>query len=168
MSAYGILFSLLTVYFVEFSIPTEIFSTILFINTAIGIVVAPLFGWAADKYNLKIIILFGALCFVFGTLLLITGSLDLFLLVSVMVLTGLGNVMMGTAAPIYITTQSERVDTGEILGVFWSALSLGWIVGPLVGGGVATFFGSLISSFVFALILFSAALIIAFWFVKSN
>ncbi|MHA1839468.1 MAG: MFS transporter [Candidatus Ranarchaeia archaeon] len=163
---YGAIFTLLPIYFVEYGISLELLSVILFLNTGAGILSAPFFGWAIDRYSRKTTIMLGALAYIVGSIVLIMSSTEFIVLAAAMLFTGLGNTMINTVGPVY-ATDIDKTDVGEILGVFWAALSLGWIIGPVFGGVVATIY-SIKTSFVFALLIFVFAAFLGVWALKSR
>ena len=55
------------------------------------------------------------------------------------VLEGFAWATLGVSAPAYIADISER--RGESLGVYNTVVHIGWVIGPVLGGFLAEFFG---------------------------
>ncbi len=104
----------------------------------VGALVSVAVGKISDKIGRKSMIILSQIFFGLVTLLYSIIS-DYIFAYPIHVLEGFAWAMLGVSAPAYIADVSEK--RGESLGIYNTVVHIGWVIGPILGGFLAEFFG---------------------------
>lgn len=102
------------------------------------IISMPIGGWAAERFGLRNAYCVAMLIFAFASLLCGTAS-DFWILVGARALQGFGGALMGTLGQVVVLQSFPRHRTLKINLYVSLASQSGPLVGPLVGGALATY-----------------------------
>lgn len=104
-------------------------------------------GKLSDIYGKKIFIVLGTFLYGVTTLFygFVTGFVSIFI---VRTLTGAFSAFVNPVAGSYIASSSPKSKIGEYMGLFNSAVSLGFGIGPLLGGLLADMYGIMVPFYV--------------------
>jgi len=97
-------------------------------------------GYLSDRYGKKIFLLLGIFFYGFFTILYPFANSVIHLIV-LRILNGISSSFINPVAGAYVATVAPRGKLGEYIGLFNSALPLGFSLGPLLGGIMARFYG---------------------------
>ena len=97
-------------------------------------------GYLSDRYGKKVFLLIGTFFYGFFTLLYPFAKSVIHLIV-LRILNGISSSLINPVAGAYVATVAPREKLGEYIGLFNSALPLGFSLGPLVGGMIAKWYG---------------------------
>jgi len=97
-------------------------------------------GYFSDRYGKKIFLLIGTFLYGFFTILYPLANSVIHLIV-LRVLNGISSSLINPVAGAYVATVAPKEKLGEYMGLFNSALPLGFSLGPLVGGAIAKWYG---------------------------
>ncbi len=107
-------------------------------GASVGALVSIAVGKLSDRIGRKGMIILSQIFFGLVTLLYSTIS-DYVFAYPIHVLEGFAWATLGVSAPAYIADVSEK--RGESLGIYNSVVHIGWVIGPILGGFLAEFFG---------------------------
>ncbi|AXI25933.1 MFS transporter [Methanofervidicoccus sp. A16] len=97
-------------------------------------------GYLSDKYGKKIFLLIGTFFYGFFTILYPFANSVVHLMV-LRILNGISSSFINPVAGAYVATVAPKGKLGEYMGLFNSALPLGFSLGPLIGGVIAKWYG---------------------------
>jgi len=133
MISFGVIFPLFARMIGDFGDGMEALAVSLMAYSLAGIIAAPIMGSLADRFGRRPL-LWGSLAvyaLAFGGYYLSTSSLAFIIIrgLAGALTAGLGSAMMGVVADI-----APRDERARWIGIIGGGQSLGWIVGPLLGG----------------------------------
>ena len=97
-------------------------------------------GYFSDRYGKKIFLLIGTFFYGFFTILYPFANSVIHLIV-LRILNGISSSLINPVAGAYVATVAPKEKLGKYMGLFNSALPLGFSLGPLVGGVIAKWYG---------------------------
>ncbi len=135
----GMFYSILPIYISKELNASEMVVGSLFTTGALtGAMVSIAVGKISDIIGRKSLIVLSQIFF--GLVMLLYSIInDYVFAYPIHVLEGFAWATLGVNAPAYIADVSER--RGESLGVYNTVVHIGWVIGPLLGGFLAEFFG---------------------------
>ncbi len=144
--------------------------------TLIGIVVAasiltvtilsPLGGMFADRFNRRALIVVGKVIFIISMVVIpMTNSFEQ--LLAVLLVQGLGGAIAMPAASALTVEEGRKFGMGSTMAIFSMAMSIGMVIGPLLGGVLADF-GNINSVFYFAAGMGLAGIGLFIWFTRNH
>ena len=136
----GIVYSILSLYFAKLGATKSQIGLIYTCGALAGAITAPLWGKLADKWGRKIILLssMGLFALVFLGYALSRYYHCLFWL---QIVEGMAWTSMGTSAPALIADLASQRQRGKAMGIYNIAWSMGWIIGPTLGGMLSEHLG---------------------------
>ena len=136
----GIVYSILSFYFAKLGATKSQIGLIYTCGALAGAITAPLWGKLADKWGRKIILLssMGLFALVFLGYAL---SRYYHCLFWPQIVEGMAWTSMGTSAPALIADLASQRQRGKAMGIYNIAWSMGWIVGPTLGGMLSEHLG---------------------------
>jgi len=168
-ASFSMVIPFLPIFLIELGVHdhTEIWSGLLFSSAFFaGAIASPFWGRIADKYGRKpMIIRAGFVLFVIYTLMaFVTNPYQI---LTLRILQGLlSGFIPGAIALIGTNTPKEKV--GYALSLISSATASGTILGPLLGGGIASLVGNRWAFGTGGLLVFLATFLIIFWVKEEN
>ena len=135
----GMFYSILPIYISKELNASEMVVGSLFTTGALtGAIVSIAVGKISDLIGRKSMIILSQIFF--GLVMLLYSIIsDYVFAYPIHVLEGFAWATLGVSAPAYIADVSER--RGESLGVYNTVVHVGWVIGPILGGFLAEFFG---------------------------
>ena len=135
----GMFYSILPIYISKELNASEMVVGSLFTTGALtGAMVSIAVGKISDIIGRKSLIVLSQIFF--GLVMLLYSIInDYVFAYPIHMLEGFAWATLGVNAPAYIADVSER--RGESLGVYNTVVHIGWVIGPLLGGFLAEFFG---------------------------
>ncbi len=135
----GMFYSILPIYISKELNASEMEVGSLFTTGALtGAIVSIAVGKISDAIGRKSMIVLSQIFF--GLVMLLYSIIsDYVFAYPIHVLEGFAWATLGVSAPAYIADVSER--RGESLGVYNTVVHVGWVIGPVLGGFLAEFFG---------------------------
>ena len=122
-------------------------------------------GSLSDKYGKKIFILIGTFfCGVFTLMYAFVGSVIELLFVRIF--NGAFSSFITPVAGAYVATIAPKEKLGEYMGIFGSAIGIGFSMGPLIGGFLAEWYG-IKTPFYFCGILAFLAFLVSYFKLKN-
>ncbi|MFN8443154.1 MAG: MFS transporter [Caldilineaceae bacterium] len=109
------------------------------VNVVSTLVAVPI-GLLSDQQGRRRVISVGMFCFALSAILY-TVVPNPYWLFPVRVIAGIGSVASFTIATAYIGDIVRHEDRGPAIGLFTTAMGLGFTIGPAIGGLVATYYG---------------------------
>lgn len=110
-----------------------------FVNVVSTLVAVPI-GLLSDRQGRRRVISAGMFCFALAAFLY-TVVPNPYWLFPVRVIAGIGSVASFTIATAYIGDIVRHEDRGPAIGLFTTAMGIGFTIGPAIGGLVATYYG---------------------------
>jgi len=135
----GMFYSILPIYISKELNASEMVVGSLFTTGALtGAIVSIAVGKISDLIGRKSMIILSQIFF--GLVMLLYSIISYYVFAyPIHVLEGFAWATLGVSAPAYIADVSER--RGESLGVYNTVVHVGWVIGPILGGFLAEFFG---------------------------
>jgi MFS family permease len=148
----GIVYSILSLYFAKLGATKSQIGLIYTCGALAGAITAPLWGRLADKWGRKGVLLssMGLFTMVFLGYALSTYYKYLFF---VQVAEGMAWTAMGTSATALLADMVSKTKRGKALGIYNAAWSMGWIIGPTLGGTLSDQLGFKPTFFICAIIM---------------
>ena len=141
MIASGMMYSVLPIYIAEELGATKTQVGSLFTLGALsGAVAAYVSGRIADRYGRKPLILISQMSFA-AVMLSYSLISDVVLAYPIHLLEGIAWSTLGVSAPTLIADLTRREERGEAIGVYNSTWSVGWMIGPILGGLLSDVYG---------------------------
>lgn len=141
MISSGMVYSVLPIYISDELKASRIIVGMLFtVGALTGVFTSILIGKISDRFGRRPLILLSQIAFAIGMLMysIINQYIYAFL---IHVLEGFAWAAIGTVAPAYIADLSRKDERGKSMGVYNTVWSLGWVIGPILGGFLAELFG---------------------------
>jgi len=148
MLGQGIMIGLLPIYMVESGLSNTYIGIIFSFLSLVGVFTSTIFGYLSDKIGRKMVLITGSLCFVAGSTILVILEPTIINFTLATITYGLGYSAINAAGPAYLSDITAIEDRGGAIGLFNSASSLGWGIGPIFSGIIATISGEITSTFV--------------------
>ncbi|MDL1971146.1 MAG: MFS transporter [Candidatus Desulfofervidaceae bacterium] len=129
----GIVYSILSLYFAKLGATKSQIGFIYTSGALAGAAMAPFLGRLADKWGRKVILFMSMGLF----MLLFLGyalSKCCFHLFLIQIAEGIAWSAMGTSATALLADVAPVAHRGEAMGIYNTAWSIGWIIGPSLGG----------------------------------
>ncbi len=141
MVSSGMMYSVLPLYISDELGANRIQIGLLFTTAAItGTLTSIYIGKLADRVGRKPLILLAQI--LFAMVMLVYSSIKYYLYAfPVHVLEGFAWASVGVAAPAFIADITGKDERGEAMGIYNTVWSLGWVIGPFLGGTLAEIFG---------------------------
>jgi MFS family permease len=118
--------------------PSPLFTSFLFGGAVLVLAVTqPLFGYLSDKYGRDRVMMFGMLCIIglfFTAINVLRGRLGFWLGAPFLIIFGIGSFAFPPAALASLGDLAPERSRGTTLGTYSVVISLGTIIGPLLGG----------------------------------
>jgi MFS family permease len=121
-------------------------------------------GNIADRFNRRVLIVVGSLTNLIYLALIPLGG-NFWQLLGICVLGGVGGAIALPAASALTVVEGRRFGMGSTIAVFAMAFSIGMVIGPLVGGGIADF-ANINSVFYFGAAIGLVGTTLFIWFTK--
>ncbi|RKY61793.1 MAG: MFS transporter [Candidatus Latescibacterota bacterium] len=136
----GVIYSVLSLYFAELGASKSQVGLIYTTGAIAAAVTAPLWGKASDRLGRRRVLLgsMGLFSMVFLGYALSTHYRQLFL---VQVGEGIAWAALGASAMALIADLAPTEERGQAMGIYNTAWSIGWIVGPCLGGFLTDYLG---------------------------
>ncbi|WDV46859.1 MFS transporter [Clostridiaceae bacterium M8S5] len=129
-------------------------------------IMAPVWGWLADRYGRKLMILRAMICsvFIIGAMGLVTNVWQL------VILRGFQGLFTGTvtAATVFVAASTPKHKLSYALGIISSSTFIGYTIGPFLGGKFAEYFGYRFSFFLGSGVMLIGFLIVLFLVVEDK
>ncbi len=141
MISSGMVYSILPIYISNELKASEVAVGFLFtIGALTGVFTSILIGRLSDRLGRRPLILLSQIAF---AMVMLTYSFINYYLyaIPIHVLEGFAWATIGTVAPAYIADLAGREERGESMGIYNTVWSMGWVVGPILGGFLAEIFG---------------------------
>ncbi len=141
MISSGMVYSVLPIYISDELKASDFAVGLLFtIGALTGVFTSILIGRISDRFGRKPLILLSQIAF---AMVMLTYSFISYYIyaIPIHILEGFAWATIGTVAPAYIADLAGREERGESMGIYNTVWSLGWVVGPILGGFLAEFFG---------------------------
>jgi MFS family permease len=143
-------------------------STLIGVLLAVNILLMSLLqvygGNIADRFNRRVLIVVGNLTNLIYLALIPLGG-NFWQLLGICVLGGVGGAIALPAASALTVVEGRRFGMGSTIAVFAMAFSIGMVIGPLVGGGIADF-ANINSVFYFGAAIGLVGTTLFIWFTK--
>ena len=143
-------------------------STLIGVLLAVNILLMSLLqvygGNIADRFNRRVLIVVGSLTNLIYLALIPLGG-NFWQLLGICVLGGVGGAIALPAASALTVVEGRRFGMGSTIAVFAMAFSIGMVIGPLVGGGIADF-ANINSVFYFGAAIGLVGTTLFIWFTK--
>ncbi len=94
------------------------------------------FGYLADKYGSKIIIIYGSVMYIL-TFVMYAFSTTLVMILIAAAISGSKWASYFNSINVYVAKMSEKNERATALGIMNSGIAAGWVVGPLIGAFIA-------------------------------
>ena len=135
----GMFYSILPIYISKELNASEMVVGSLFTTGALtGAIVSIAVGKISDLIGRKSMIILSQIFF--GLVMLLYSIISYYVFAyPIHVLEGFAWATLGVSAPAYIADVSKK--RGESLGVYNTVVHIGWVIGPVLGGFLAEFFG---------------------------
>ncbi len=141
MTSSGMIYSVLPIYIAEELGATKTQVGSLFTLGALsGTVTAYVLGKFADRYGRKPLILISQICF---SIIMLAYSFinDVLYAYPIHVFEGVAWSSLGVSAPTLIADLTKKKERGEAMGIYNSTWSMGWTIGPILGGLLSDIYG---------------------------
>lgn len=141
MVSSGMFYSVLSIYISEELKANKMQIGMLFtIGALTGVLTSILLGKAADRFGKKPLVILAQVLFAIVMLSysLITHYIYAF---PIHIVEGFAWAMIGASAPALIADLAKKGERGEAMGIYNTVWSLGWVIGPFLGGSLAELFG---------------------------
>ncbi len=154
MISSGMVYSILPIYISDELKAGKVAVGLLFtVGALTGVFTSILIGKISDMFGRKPLILLSQIAF---AIVMLTYSFISYYIyaIPIHILEGFAWATIGTVAPAYIADLAGKEERGESMGIYNTVWSLGWVVGPILGGFLAEFFGfRLMLKFAFLMII---------------
>ena len=154
----GMIYSILSLYIQDLGASKTTIGLVFMTGATAGALISPLLGRISDKFGRKKILLVAMICF---SIVFLMYSLmkNYWLVFPIQLLEGATWAAFSTTVPALLADNSPANERGWTMGIYNRTWSIGWILGPAIGGFMAdragfqaTFFlGFLLVSFGFLL-----------------
>jgi MFS family permease len=162
--AYGILETFLPVYLKNIGYQASIIGLIFSVQIITLAISKPVFGRLADTIDKRLQIVTGVILFAVSSIVIVSVT-NLWLIISVSIIFGLGMSIATSATSIYVADLASKEHLGGSMGALSSIMDLGQSSGPLISGLIITGTSSILIGFSSIPIL---CLLIVIFFVISN
>ncbi len=141
MISSGMVYSILPIYISDELKASKVAVGFLFtIGALTGVFTSILIGRLSDKLGRKPLILLSQLAF--AIVMLVYSLISYYIYaIPIHILEGFAWATIGTVAPAYIADLAGKEERGESMGIYNTVWSLGWVIGPILGGFLAELFG---------------------------
>ncbi|MCM3386592.1 MFS transporter [Ureibacillus chungkukjangi] len=137
MGGVGIVIPVLPTYLQIFGVGGEVYGTLIAIFAFAQFLFSPLAGGLSDRYGRKLFIIGGLI--VYGISQIIFGlATDVWVLYLGRFLSGFGAAFIMTTVMAYVADITTIEERGKGMGLIGAAISLGFMIGPGLGGFLAT------------------------------
>ena len=137
MGGVGIVIPVLPTYLQIFGVGGEVYGTLIAIFAFAQFLFSPLAGGLSDRYGRKVFIIGGLI--VYGISQIIFGlATDVWVLYLGRFLSGFGAAFIMTTVMAYVADITTIEERGKGMGLIGAAISLGFMIGPGLGGFLAT------------------------------
>jgi DHA1 family multidrug resistance protein-like MFS transporter len=134
------------------------------VNVVLLALLLPYLGKIADRFNRRILVILGStISFVFLALVPLTHSF--WQLLGLCILGAFGGAISIAASSALTVDEGRKFGMGSTMAMFSMAMSLGWVIGPLLSGVVADF-ANINSVFYFAAAVGLAGTSLFTWFTR--
>ena len=136
----GIVYSILSLYFAKLGASKSQIGLIYTSGALAGAVMGPIWGRLADKWGRKVVLFIsmGLFSLAFLGYALSTQYLQIFF---IQIIEGMGWTAMGASTTALIADVTVAEHRGEAMGIYNTAWSIGWIIGPSLGGVLSDYLG---------------------------
>lgn len=136
MGGVGIVIPVLPSYLKNFGVGGEVYGTLIAVFAFAQFLFSPLAGSLSDRFGRKLFIIGGLI--VYGTSQIIFGlASDVWILYLGRFLSGLGAAFIMTTVMAYVADITTMEERGKGMGLIGAAISLGFMIGPGLGGFLA-------------------------------
>ncbi|HIP25499.1 MAG TPA: MFS transporter [Archaeoglobus profundus] len=137
----GMVYSILPIYISEELKASKVVVGALFTSGALtGVITSILIGKLSDMFGRKIFIILSQISF--ALVMLLYSFIDYFMYAfPIHILEGFAWASISTIAPTYIADLTRKNERGKSMGFYNMIWSLGWVIGPILGGILAELFG---------------------------
>ena len=165
---HSIMIGLLSIYMIESGIPNTYIGFVFSLLSLTGVFVSTPFGFVSDKLGRKTVLTLGAIMFALSAGILYYFVPVLLTFIVAISIDGAGYAAITSAGPAYLSDITSTEERGEVIGLFNSSLSIGWGIGPLLSGIIATLFGEIKSTFLTSAIISTIGTILIIVFLEES
>jgi len=162
----GLVYSMFSLYLFEVVKLTKTQIGLLYmVGSAMGLFFGPMLGRLSDRFGRKPVIL---ACLASFAVIFVGYALgrSYAILFPIQILEGTTWVAIGAASTAYIADSISSSNRGWAMGVYQQVASVGWVIGPAVGGFLSDAIGSS-TTFLMGAALVAVGLVLALFFVKE-
>ncbi|WP_088005831.1 MFS transporter [Indiicoccus explosivorum] len=138
MSGIGLIIPIMPAYLETFGVAGQVLGTLIATFALSQFLFSPLAGDLSDKYGRKNLIIFGLI--VFGLSQLVFGlATELWVLYAARFFSGLGSAFLVPPMMAFVADITTYEERGRGMGLLGASMSLGFTIGPGIGGFLAEF-----------------------------
>ncbi|MGQ4833657.1 MAG: MFS transporter [Candidatus Asgardarchaeia archaeon] len=165
---HSIMIGLLSIYMIESGIPNTYIGFVFSLLSLTGVFVSAPFGYIADKLGRKTVLVAGGTMLATGAMMLFFLMPTLYTFIIAISIDGAGYAAITSAGPAYLSDITSTEERGEVIGLFNSSLSIGWGVGPLLSGVIATLLGGIRPTFLAAIMICVVGIVLMIVYLKES
>ena len=137
----GMVYSILPIYISEELKANKVIVGALFTSGALtGVITSILIGKLSDIFGRQFFIILSKISF--ALVMLLYSLIDHYIYAfPIHILEGFAWATINTIAPTYIADLTRKDERGQSMGFYNMIWSLGWVIGPILGGVLAELFG---------------------------
>ncbi len=141
MIASGMIYSVLPIYLnQELGAGKVQVGTLFTLGALTGTLTSLGIGRLADRIGKVPLILFSQICF--SAVMVMYSFINSYIFAyPIHIFEGFAWASLGVSAPALIADLSRKGERGEAMGIYNTFWGLGWVIGPILGGGLAELFG---------------------------
>ncbi len=141
MISSGMMYSVLPIY-ISKELGANVMETGMLFTTGatVGLFTSIIIGKIADRFGKKPLILLSQMLFAL-VMLIYSIITDFVYAYPIHVLEGFAWASLGVAYPALLADVAKKGRRGEAFGIYNTVWNMGWVIGPILGGTLAHFFG---------------------------
>lgn len=164
MAGLGLIVPIMPAYLAQFNAAGQVLGLLIAIFAFAQFVFSPIVGGLSDKYGRKNLIIIGLLIFAFGQLCF-SLSTQIWMLFASRFFIGLGSAFIGPPIMAFVADITPYEERGKGMALLGAAMSLGFMIGPGIGGFLAQV--SLVFPFYFSAIVALLAAIVSMFMLPN-